>query len=249
MEVRFKLTAMYSKTQRVSIYLLISLFISSITKIHAQEDNWLEKISLGLPESKDDVYYFQESLSLDITHNRFLGDINQIQQYWNSIGVNVNSMRDIPLGVNSMFSVAIGVRFAFNNFRNNGVMHIIDTTQNTQLHVLADSISRDRYKFTTNYFELPLEIRFRHEGPDRMIRFSLGGVIGWRMRAFEHWTNGNLRFKEYNYPDINRFRYGVFARVGFKHMAIYAGYYLQPIFKNSGSSNLNILNFGLNIAF
>jgi hypothetical protein len=224
------------------------VFVLTPPILLAQEDGWRDKITFG-NDDDDEGYNFRDVLSFDITHNRFMGDLNGVEQLWNSIGLNINSMRDIPLGSSEMFSFALGTRFAFNNFRNTGVMNIIDSTSTTQLMVLPDSISRDKYKFTTNFFEIPFELRFRYEGPDRMIRFSLGGVIGWRMRAFEHWTNGNLRFKEYNFPDINRFRYGVFARVGFKHMAIYAGYYLQPIFKNSGSSNLNILNFGLNIAF
>lgn len=213
-----------------------------------QDDNILGRFGTNSHLFDDEDNSF-DNLSFDITHNRFVGEINGVDQLWNSLGLNINSMRDIPFSDVSMFSIAYGIRFAFNNFRNNGVMHVVDSTSTTHLMLLPDSISRDKYKFTTNFFEIPLELRFRYDGPDRMIRISLGGVIGWRMRAFEHWTNGSLRYKEYNFPDINRFRYGVFARVGFKHVGLYAGYYFQPMFKNPGSSKLNILNFGINIAF
>jgi hypothetical protein len=238
--------------KKITLLFRLSLYIIGLAALStpslAQDDNIFGKLgsNSNLFSDEDNSH---DNLSFDITHNRFMGDLNGVDQKWNSIGVNINSMRDIPFGPTSMFSFAFGTRFAFNNFRSNGVMNIIDSTNNTQFMVLPDSVSRDKYKFATNYFEIPVELRFRYEGPDRMIRISIGGVVGWRMRAFEHWTNGDLRYKEYNFPDINRFRYGVFARVGFKHVGLYAGYYLQPMFKNEGSSNLNILNFGLNVAF
>jgi hypothetical protein len=236
-------------TNTLSTFALIFVILmTSTATIYAQDDNIFGRIG-SAGELFDDEDNSHDNLSFDITHNRFMGDINGVDQLWNSIGLNINSMRDIPFGEESMFSVAFGFRFAFNNFRNNGFMHIVDSTSTTQLMILPEGVARDKYKFTTNYFEIPVELRFRYQGPERMFRFSLGGVIGFRMRAFEHWTNGDLRYKEYNYPDINKFRYGVFARVGFKHLGIYAGYYLQPMFKNAGSSKLNILNFGLNIAF
>jgi hypothetical protein len=230
------------------LFAVVTTFTLLNNSTLCQDDNIFGRLGTN-PNLFDDEDNSFDNLSFDITHNRFVGELNNVQQLWNSIGLNINSMRDMPFSSVSMFSFAYGVRFSFNNFRNNGFMQIVDSTSTTQLMVLPDSVSRDKYKFTTNYFEIPLELRFRYVGPDRMIRFSLGGVIGWRMRAFEHWTNGNLRYKEYNFPDINRFRYGIFARVGFKHVGLYAGYYLQPMFKNEGSSKLNILNFGINIAF
>ncbi len=227
----------------------ILVFISSSTFVFAQDDAWREKLGLGSGNIATSDYEFTDNLSFDITHNRLLGDLNGTEATWNSIGVNINSMSDRPFSETSNFSIGYGIRFAFNNFRSNGIMNIIDSIGATQLSVLPDSISRDKYKFVNNFFEIPLEFRYRYEGPNRMIRFSLGGVIGWRMRVFEHWTNGDQRFKEYNYPDANKFRYGVFARAGFRHVSIYAGYYFVPVFKNAMSSELNVLNFGLNIAF
>jgi len=227
-----------------TILFALSIFISIPNFSQGQTISDLESAM----EDFRDAEIFTENFSLDITHNQFLGDINGTDAKWNSIGLNLGFMSDKAFGV-SDFSFAYGFRFAFNNFRNNGYLNIVDSLSATQLEALPEEVSRDKYKFTTNFFELPLELRFRHDGADRMIRFTLGGVIGWRMRVFEHWTDGDLRYKEYNYADVNKFRYGAFARLGFKNIGLYAGYYFTPIFKNSESSTLNILNFGLNIAF
>lgn len=237
------------KVKCIFLCLLLAIFVSANSPILAQNGNLWDKIGMGNDDDDDDEYEFRDVFSVDITHNRFLGDLNGTEATWNSIGVNINSMSDRPFSETSNFSIGYGIRFAFNNFRSNGIMNIVDSIGATQLSVLPDSISRDKYKFANNFFEIPLELRYRYEGPNRMIRFSLGGVIGFRMRVFEHWTNGDLRYKEYNYPDVNKFRYGVFARAGFKHVAIYAGYYFMPVFKNAMSSELNVLNFGLSIAF
>jgi hypothetical protein len=233
-----------------AFYAFLCVFsLATSVNIFAQDGGWRDKLGMGTDSGEDDGYEFSDLLSFDITHNRLLGDLNGTQAKWNSIGVNINMMRDIPFGEMSMFSIGYGFRFAFNNFKNDGILNVIDSIGATQLMILPDGVSRDKYKFANNFFEFPLELRFRYEGPDRMIRFSLGGVIGWRMRVFEHWTNGDFRYKEYNYPDLNKLRYGVFARVGFKHLGFYAGYYLNPVFSNVNSSKLNVLNFGLNIAF
>lgn len=240
---------MHKTTLFTKALLMLTMALPAISI--AQDDTWRNKTGLGgysdILDRDDDNSH--DNLSFDITHNRLQGDLNGTQAKWNSIGVNINFMSDKPFSETSNFSVAYGFRLAFNNFRSNGLMNIVDSIGATQLTLLPDSVSRDKYKFANNFFEIPLELRFRYEGPNRMIRFSLGGVIGWRMRVFEHWTNGDQRYKEYNYPDANKFRYGVFARVGFKHVGLYAGYYLNPVFKNVMSSELNVLNFGLNIAF
>jgi len=233
----------------ISTQLLLVLFLAINLNSIAQDGGWRDKLGVGGESSFDDELSSSSDLfSVDITHNRFLGDLNGTQAKWNSIGVNINLMSDKVIG-ESIFSIGYGIRFAFNNFRNDGMMNIVDSLGATQLMLLPDGVSRDKYKFANNFFEIPLELRFRFEGADRTIRFSLGGVVGWRMRVFEHWTNGDLRYKEYNYPDVNKFRYGVFARLGFKHVGLYAGYYLNPVFNNVNSSQLNVLNFGLNIAF
>ena len=233
----------------IATQLLLVLFLAVNLNSIAQDGGWRDKLGVGGESGFDDELASSSDLfSVDITHNRFLGDLNGTQAKWNSIGVNINLMSDKVIG-ESIFSIGYGIRFAFNNFRNNGMMNIVDSLGATQLMLLPEGVSRDKYKFANNFFEIPLELRFRFEGADRTIRFSIGGVVGWRMRVFEHWTNGDFRYKEYNYPDVNKFRYGVFARLGFKHVGLYAGYYLNPVFNNANSSQLNVLNFGLNIAF
>jgi hypothetical protein len=199
--------------------------------------------SLGDDERSEDL------LSFDITQNYLLGENANAEPRWNSFGVNINLMGDKALGLSDVVSIGFGLRFAFNNMRSDAYLHIIDSIGATRLDLIPDSLTIERHKFTTNFIELPLELRFRFDGMDRSYRITLGGVVGRRMRSFEQWRVGDLRFREYNHPDVNKWRFGAFLRVGTEHMAVYAGYYFNPIFKNAQSSQVNLFNFGLNIAF
>jgi hypothetical protein len=190
----------------------------------------------------------RDYFSYDITENMFLGETNGADFKWNSIGVNINLMADKQIGVNEVFSIGYGIRFAFNNMRSNAYMNIIDSIGATRYDIIPDSLRIDKHKFTTNFFEIPLELRFRFYMGEKSYRVTLGGVVGFRMRSFERWRDGDLRFKEYNHPDVARLRYGGFLRIGGEHTAIYVGYYANPVFKNSASSQLNLLNFGINFA-
>jgi hypothetical protein len=88
----------------------------------------------------------------------------------------------------------------------------------------------------------------RHYGNAGVIRFSLGALIGVRERIVERARIEASPFVQDAYPDANSFRYGMFIRLGIKSIAIYAGYYITPMFKSPSSSKLNILSIGINLA-
>ncbi len=222
---------------RISI---VIIYLCLAGNILAQSDN----------NNDDDfdwlTYTNPERYSLDITYNQLIGDVEGIRNQWNSIGCNLNLMS--KKRINAKTSIGFGVRLAFNNFRSDGVMQIVDSLEATQYTVFSENIERKKYKFTTNFLEFPIELRYRPKIGEKQLRFTLGCSFGWRLRVYENWEIEDMRYREYNFPDLKKFRFGLYARVGFKTVGFYAGYYLHPVFLNSNSSNLRIFNVGINIA-
>jgi hypothetical protein len=196
-----------------------------------------------------DVKIFRETFSIDIVNNRFVGETNGVKQFWKLSGVNLSLMHQFEL---DWFYFATGIRYSQNRFKNTGWFNTTfgEEGRTSVFENLPDTIVRQNSRFVANYIELPIEIRIRDydEYWIGVTRYTLGCVIGYNVSSFEHWTQGNLRFKEYNFAPLNKYRVGIYARYGRKFWGIYAGYYFTPLFNSPNSSKLRIFNFGLNIA-
>jgi hypothetical protein len=144
--------------------------------------------------------------------------------------------------------LGFGLRYSINLFRNDGAFTVFDSLGTTQFGVYTGQTVRTSYSFSNRFFEIPLELRLRYYGFDNTMRFSIGAVLGVRERVFEQARIGTTSFFQESYPDLSAFRYGLFLRGGFKRIGLYAGYYINPIFKNRNSSQLHVFNLGLNFA-
>ena len=179
-----------------------------------------------------------------------MGETNGVNQKVSSTGLNFGVMlnKELVSKNDTDLLFGFGLRYAINTFRNNRFLSVVDSIQATQLNVYDALISRSSYSLSSRFVELPSELRLRHYGNEGVIRFSLGALIGARERIVERARIEASPYVQDAYPDANTFRYGVFIRLGIKSIAVYAGYYLNPIFKSPSSSKLNILNLGINLA-
>lgn len=208
-----------------------------------------EDISRWFERSFRDFELFRESISLDLTYNHLIGETNGVKQKISSNGLNIGVMFNIELfsKKDARFFLGYGMRYSINVFRNDGALTINDSLGITQLAVYDGALARSSYSFTHRYVEVPIEFRMRYYGYFTS-RYTFGFVIGLNTHMVEQARIGKSPFFQGDYPDANFFRYGIFVRGGIKRIGLYAGYYLNPIFKNPNSSRLNIFNVGLNFA-
>ncbi len=113
----------------------------------------------------------------------------------------------------------------------------------------------------TNYVEIPLELRYttNPDDPARSFKISIGGRVGYlydAMTKIKFKDDGEMKqVKDKQNFNLNRFRYGVSAKVGFGNFALFGYYNLTPLFKEGeGFHNMgqpidfNTFTVGLSLA-
>jgi len=185
---------------------------------------------------------------IDVCYNDWVGDRAGTKTNWYSIGYNLNFFFDIPFNKKSTASLGIGASYSHVNLMHNGILNINDSIGTTTLSPLIDGApNRKMNKFVANYIEIPVEFRFRSPGY-KHFKFHIGVKAGVRISSFERWKEGGNLYKEFNHPDISRFRYGATVRIGIRNWSLYGAYFISDLFNNSGSSKLNPFSLGVSIS-
>ncbi|NJM25398.1 MAG: PorT family protein [Bacteroidia bacterium] len=106
-----------------------------------------------------------------------------------------------------------------------------------------------------NYFDIPLELRFstNPEDPVRSFRASIGGRVGVLYSSFtkvKYKEEGEMKkFKDRQNWNLEKIRYGVFAKVGVGNFSVFGYYNLTPVFqKDKGPSGTDMSNLTIGIS-
>jgi hypothetical protein len=241
---------------------LLPVFCLFMISSHAQYDSQKEYVSRyrpgvfwffsGLMPAKEDKPEKYDRLIFDLTYNDWIGDQGPFQNHWASIGLNTNFMFDIPMTKKSdKVSFGIGLSHSYTNIRHNNHLIPVDSIGAT-IFALKDT-SDNFYKstLTGNSFSIPIEFRFR-TGGWRHFKVHIGGKIGYQANLISKYAskvNGDkVLTKRYGFPDKNDLIYSAHVRIGLRNWALYASYNFNTIFKNSQSTQLNMLQMGLSIS-
>lgn len=241
---------------RTLLTLLLLCFVSNYS-FGQEEDNERVKKRPGLrrfftgyraPEADSPVK--TDRLMLDLHWNSWLGDQNNTKTKWYSVGFNVALMTDIPFSKRSPVGIGIGLGFSHFNVHNSGSFFVDSIPNDKPVTVLREVNGPNRKvnKFTANYIEVPFEFRFRF-GKKVPFKFSPGFKVGVMTNLYNKYKleDGN-RYKEFNFPDENRLRYGVTARIGVGMFMLYGSYFFSDLFKHDGSSKLKPFTLGISLS-
>ncbi|QNL50428.1 outer membrane beta-barrel protein [Olivibacter sp. SDN3] len=128
--------------------------------------------------------------------------------------------------------------------------NVIFERNTTPLTAVESDIDYSKNRFSSSYLRIP--ITFEHRiGPDRDLRVAYGPIGGFLLNGsqkFKSSEEGKRKVKDdFNYT---KFRYGAFARVGYKWVGLYAKYYFNDMFENSPQQEgLKNLSFGVMFFF
>jgi hypothetical protein len=159
--------------------------------------------------------------------------------FWGSRTLNVYYTYELRV-LNSKFSVVPGIGLSLERFKfKNGATLGYDA-DSLELFLPSETpnITGERKsQLITNYFDLPLEIRFTSNpsDPNRAVKIGIGGRIGYLYDAFtkmKYKPDGDMKqFKDKQNFNLTRFRYGVFGRAGIGNFSLFAYYNLNPLFE------------------
>ncbi len=107
----------------------------------------------------------------------------------------------------------------------------------------------EKNKLTTRYAQIPLLLNFNTDpGGDDGVSISVGGYAGilWNART-KQVSNQNGTVKKDGEFGVNRYRYGLMARVDFKWFDFYVMYNLSPLFESENPSDTQTVMAGVNL--
>ncbi len=238
--------------KKIVSLLFIAMFCLS-TVASAQEG----KAAGKLKGSKD-------RLILELAHDNWLEKPDDIKLKWYNRGLNIYAMYDVAV-IDDNVSIAPGGGFSFANYYHNGYFSL-DANENTQLLPLPDKVfngtdsialgSSKRNKLSTSYVDAALELRFRTNAnkTNKRFKFAVGARAGYRLDAHTKYRGDDLNgsgrevfVKTKLIPNLNRFRYGVTARIGYANINLFGYYSLSKLFEKDKGPE--IVPFSVGISF
>ena len=243
--------------RKIFFYILITTF--SGAALAQTENNTEAKVEPRSTPSPD----FPGEFIIDYGINYFIDAAPTMEtKVWRSPTVNVYYGYPVNFGESRFsFNPALGIgleSFAFSApvtlFDSLGIT-ILEPIEDLPQYKLATDITYS--KMSTTYIDLPLEFRVhsRRNDPKRSWFLSLGGKVGILINSktkIKYAENGvvKLNKNKYNYQ-VNSYRYGAVARIGYGPVSFW-GYYRGNIFfkgnKTSGFPNPGMFSFGISLS-
>ena len=228
------------------------LFIAAAFSLSAQEtkDTWEgedpEVVKAKVNKSKDRLVF-------DLTADILLNRPDSVEMKGLSRGVNIYFMYDLPLG-KSNFSVAPGIGIGTSNYYFKS--SITSDSTGTQLRPISSDIDFKKSKIGLTYIDIPVEFRFRSKPNEKNKSWKIaagfkGGILiqdKWKYKGEDLSNNGeDVKFKQFNIENLNKFRYGVTLRGGYGMLNAFVYYSLSDLFETNKGPSLTPLSFGISI--
>ncbi len=208
----------------------------------------IESTFQGLYARDTDEGPKRDRFILDIHYNDWIGDREDVNTGWNSIGFNGNALFDFPFNKASTISLATGLRFGRTAIQHDGLFFISDSINSSILFPTTNlNYPRTKQRFIQSHLEVPLEIRFRGKSL-KSYRFTLGASFGLKLQSYEKWRENDKKYREYNHPNTSFWRAGVYTRIGYHRWNVFASYYFTPLFNGNADSKLNTLQLGISLS-
>ena len=203
-----------------------------------------------------------DHIMLQLAFNNWQGVPDSIKSHIGGLqrSGNVYLMLDKPFKGNQHFSLGIGLGIGTSNIYFKKM--IVDISANKALlpfRAVDTTNNYKKYKLSTAYLELPLELRFTKdpENPNKSVKGAIGIKLGTLINA--HTKGKVLRnaggsvinsatIKENSKAYFNTTRMAATARVGYGVFSLFGAYNLTGIFKDGVTKDMKLLQVGITIS-
>lgn len=196
--------------------------------------------------------------------NNFLDEENTVSREGDAWFMDLNTGRSWVVNLNfaqyslgfgtSQLGLVTGMGLEFNSYFFDNDITITEISDTIQVVDLS-GLNLKKSKLTTAFLRVPLILEVQFPGNFRSSRaFISAGIVG-ALKLGAHtkyvYTEGGDKKKEKNSDDfnINPFRYGITARIGYGHTNIFFDYYLAPMFTDNKGPVLHPFSIGLSLTF
>jgi hypothetical protein len=212
---------------RMNRIVLILILFGVWTQIQAQTEPEEEKLRVTIVEDRWD-----DKILLELTNDMWLDLPEGVELSYPSIGFKAYFFTDYTFTQESNLSFAWGFGVSVDNVRSNAEF-VSEEFPNGEvgpqiLTPFAENYDYELNKFVTTYLEIPIEFRFITKGkhPFRLAAgFRVGYMIGNHQKIID--TEGKRKY--YAFDDMEKFRYGVSARIGYSYVQLTGYYSLVPL--------------------
>lgn len=175
---------------------------------------------------------------------------------------NMYVMLDKPFRSSPHFSVGLGIGFGSSNiFFSNTYVNLKSNTSTLPFTNVSSVNHFDKFKLTTTFAEVPLELRFAGNPvqPDKGFKMALGVKGGLLLGAHtkgKNWVDSSGRSiydktyiqKESQKKFINNTRFAVTGRIGYGHFTIDASYQVTEFLKPGTGPVIHPIAIGLTLS-
>lgn len=193
-----------------------------------------------------------DRFNTDFFWNSYLGDVNGVKTKFYAIGHSINLMFDVPFDSKGRVGMGIGLGYSHFNIRNNGEVTFLPNSSGTGEYTqLApyDPPKRWINRQVYDFVEVPFEFRFRAARERGKFKFYPGFKAGFMFEYFQKWRIDKDEFKEFNFPDVNRWHYGPTIRIGVDNVMLFGYYDMAYIFSDQQSNKLQLFAAGISFGW
>ena len=239
-------------SMRKLAFLLLALSVTSF----AQSQSTKPKKKFNLSDRPGD------HIMVQLGSDRWLGAPDSIDSRRKSLsrGANIAIMLDKPFKGNPRISAAFGIGVSTSSiFFDKMLVNIIGNTSNLKFQA-ADTIARfKKYKVSTAYLEIPVELRYtaNPEKPNKTFKAAIGLKAGTLLGAHTKGktlqdgagnTTNEYTEKQSSKRYFNTTRLVATARVGYGYFSLFGAYNITSVFKDGVAADMKLLQVGLTIS-
>lgn len=193
------------------------------------------------------------SAVFDVFNDFYVDMPDSIDNKFFNLGVNFSMLYDFQIA-ESDFSFAIGAGLGSHNFYTDAFV-VEDSLNVSALYPIKSLYPGNDYKknkISYSYLDIPLEFRLR---TDKEFRAALGFKFGFLIDSHTKYkgedyifgSSDNIFVKFKDVPNIEKFRYGVTARVGWKFINLTGFYSLTNLFTKDKGPETYPISVGISL--
>ena len=196
---------------------------------------------------------------LELTSDHWICAPDSIKNHFKGLsrGANVYVMLDQRFKGSPQFSVAFGLGVGTSNMYFKNMNVDIKAKTNKLPFNNLDSLSRfKKYKLTTAFLEIPLELRFtaNPENESKSIKAAIGVKVGTLLNVHTKGktlldkngtTLNSYTAKETGKGYFNSTRLQATARIGYGNFSLFGSYQFNNIFKDGVAADVKLFQVGL----